>query len=99
MTDTTTVTIRSPSYTTPRDLAGLLPREAAEAVGVSQPVGSRWFRHGGGMPTVDLAPLSGRYLSFAEREEIAILTVVMSAFAVGVFVYGLGLPYPLIQGF
>ncbi len=26
------------------------------------------------MPTVDLAPLSGRYLSFAEREEIAILT-------------------------
>jgi IS30 family transposase len=25
------------------------------------------------MPTVDLAPLSGRYLSFAEREEIAIL--------------------------
>jgi len=32
-------------------------------------------------------------------KEIAILTVVMSAFAVGVFVYGLGLPYPLIQGF
>ena len=53
---------------------GLLPREAAEAVGVSQPMGSRWFRHGGGMPAVDLAPLSGRYLSFAEREEIAILT-------------------------
>jgi IS30 family transposase len=52
---------------------GLLPREAAEAVGVSQPVGSRWFRHGGGMPSVELAPLSGRYLSFAEREEIAIL--------------------------
>ncbi|MPY81592.1 MAG: helix-turn-helix domain-containing protein, partial [Actinophytocola sp.] len=25
------------------------------------------------MPTVSLAPLSGRYLSFAEREEIAIL--------------------------
>jgi transposase len=52
---------------------GLLPREAAAAVGVSQPVGSRWFRHGGGMPTVELSPLSGRYLSFAEREEIAIL--------------------------
>lgn len=32
-------------------------------------------------------------------KEVAILTVVMSAFAVGVFVYGLGLPYPLIQGF
>jgi transposase, IS30 family len=53
---------------------GLLPREAAEAVGVSQPVGSRWFRHGGGMPMVELSPLSGRYLSFAEREEIALLT-------------------------
>ena len=33
--------------------------------------GSRWFRHGGGMPTFELSPLSGRYLSFAEREEIA----------------------------
>ena len=53
---------------------GLLPREAAAAVGVSQPVGSRWFRHGGGMPSIELAPLSGRYLSFAEREEVAILT-------------------------
>lgn len=31
--------------------------------------------------------------------EVLILTAVMSAFAVGVFVYGLGLPYPLIQGF
>src|SRR5207302_409716 len=27
----------------------------------------------GGMPPITLAPLSGRYLSFAEREEIAIL--------------------------
>ena len=36
-------------------------------------VGVRWFREGGGMPTVTQAPLSGRYLSFAEREEIAIL--------------------------
>ena len=31
--------------------------------------------------------------------EILILTIVMSAFAIGVFIYGLGLPYPLIQGF
>jgi IS30 family transposase len=54
---------------------GLLAEEAAHAVGVPQAVGGRWFRHGGGMPTVDLAPLSGRYLSFAEREEIAILKV------------------------
>ena len=57
-----------------REIAkGLLPEEAAAAVGVSQAVGGRWFRHGGGMPTVDLAPLSGRYLSFREREEIALL--------------------------
>lgn len=40
---------------------------------VSPPVGGRWFREGGGMSTVSAAPLSGRYLSFAEREEIAIL--------------------------
>ncbi|MEO7135701.1 MAG: tripartite tricarboxylate transporter TctB family protein [Vicinamibacterales bacterium] len=31
--------------------------------------------------------------------EVLILTVLMAAFAVGVFVYGLGLPYQLIQGF
>jgi IS30 family transposase len=37
------------------------------------PVGSRWFREGGGMPPMRLVPLSGRYLSFAEREEIALL--------------------------
>lgn len=57
-----------------REIAmGLLTEEAANAVGVSQAVGARWFRHGGGMPPIDLAPLSGRYLSFQEREEIAIL--------------------------
>ena len=31
-------------------------------------------------------------------KEVAILTVVMSAFAVGVFIYGIGLPYPLWWG-
>jgi IS30 family transposase len=41
--------------------------------GVSQPVGTRWFRENGGMPPHNLTPLSGRYLSFAEREEIALL--------------------------
>jgi IS30 family transposase len=46
---------------------------AAVATGVSQAVGSRWFRQAGGMPPISLAPLSGRSLSFAEREEIAIL--------------------------
>jgi hypothetical protein len=44
-----------------------------EPYGVSQAVASRWFRQGGGMPPISLAPLSGRYLSFVEREEVAIL--------------------------
>jgi IS30 family transposase len=52
---------------------GLLPEEAAQAVGASQAVGGRWFRHGGGMSPFDLKAFSGRYLSFAEREEIALL--------------------------
>ena len=55
---------------------GLLPIEAAEVVGVSQPVGQRWFHNAGGMPPFDLKfQSSGRYLSFAEREEIALLRV------------------------
>jgi transposase, IS30 family len=52
---------------------GLSSREAGVQAGVSPAVGVRWFRKGGGMPTVTQAPLSGRYLSFVEREEIAIL--------------------------
>jgi IS30 family transposase len=52
---------------------GLTSEEAAIACGVSGPVGSRWFRERGGMPSIQLKPLSGRYLSFAEREEIALL--------------------------
>jgi transposase-like protein len=48
--------------------------QAGVAAGVSPAVGVRWFReHGGMTPTSLLAPLSGRYLSFAEREEIALL--------------------------
>ena len=52
---------------------GVTSDEAAAAVGVASAVGSRWFRHRGGMPSIGLAPLSGRYLSFSEREEIAVL--------------------------
>src|SRR5699024_7248318 len=36
-------------------------------------VSSRWFRHAGGMPPISLVEPTGRYLSFDEREEIAIL--------------------------
>jgi IS30 family transposase len=53
--------------------AGASSEDAAVVAAVSQAVGSRWFRQAGGMPPISLAPLSERYLSFAEREEIAIL--------------------------
>jgi IS30 family transposase len=57
--------------------AGRSSEDAAVGTGVSPAVGARWFRRAGGMPPSHLAqsskPLSGRYLSFAEREEIAIL--------------------------
>jgi IS30 family transposase len=57
-----------------RTIAAGHPTEAAAAAaGVSVAVGSRWFRDSGGMPSISLRPLSGRYLSFSEREEIAIL--------------------------
>ena len=52
---------------------GWSSENAAAVAGLSSAVGTRWFREGGGMPTASLVPLSGRYLSFAEREEVAIL--------------------------
>jgi IS30 family transposase len=59
--------------------AGLSSEEAAIGVGVSQPVGSRWFREAGGMRpstlTASSTALSGRYLSIAEREEISLCRV------------------------
>ena len=54
---------------------GLSSEDAAMKVGVSQPVGFRWFRMAGGMAPSHLSrsskPMSGRYLKFVEREEIA----------------------------
>jgi hypothetical protein len=52
---------------------GMSSEDAAAACGVSPPVGSRWFRHGGGMPPMSLEVTSGRCLCFAEREEISLL--------------------------
>jgi IS30 family transposase len=52
---------------------GMESDAAALACGVSQPLGPRWFRDAGGMPPIDLTPRSGRYLSFSEREELALL--------------------------
>jgi IS30 family transposase len=53
---------------------GITSERAAERVGVSPPVGTRWFRHRGGMPLFMSCPISDRYLSFAEREEIGLLS-------------------------
>ena len=53
---------------------GVSSEDAAGEAGVSSAVGSRWFRQAGGMPPISLRPVSGRYLSFGEREEIAILS-------------------------
>ncbi|MGH2909903.1 MAG: helix-turn-helix domain-containing protein, partial [Solirubrobacteraceae bacterium] len=56
--------------------AGATTVEAARVAGVSPIVGVWWVREGGGMPTLTLAPLSGRYLSFAEREVFSLLRAV-----------------------
>ena len=52
---------------------GVSTEDAAAVAGVSSAVGARWFRQGGGMPSVSMQPTTNRFLSFAEREEIAIL--------------------------
>jgi len=58
---------------------GRASEDAALDCGVSSAVGTRWFREAGGMAPTHLAPSarppSGRYLSFCEREEIALLKV------------------------
>jgi IS30 family transposase len=75
--------LRSPGRPTPRReerqrfwaaiARGLPSEEAAVEAGVAAAVGTRWFRQSGGMPPISMAQLSGRYLAFTEREEIAIL--------------------------
>ena len=57
-----------------RSREGCKTEDAAAAVGVSQAVGCRWFRHGGGMPPIDLAPRCRAGICRSrEREEIALL--------------------------
>src|SRR5947209_20313703 len=59
--------------------SGMASEDAAVRAGMSQAVGTRLFRKAGGMPPgvyrLSAKPLSERYLSFAEREEIALLRV------------------------
>jgi IS30 family transposase len=52
---------------------GLKTEDAAREAGVSSPVAFRWFRHAGGVNPFLSPEVSGRYLSFVEREDIAIL--------------------------
>lgn len=55
---------------------GRSSEDAAMDAGVSAPVGVRWFRGAGGMPPTHVSPSAkptiGRYLTFIEREDIAI---------------------------
>ena len=51
---------------------GVKTEEAAVEAGVSSPVAFRWFRHAGGVNPCLPPTVSGRYLSFAEREDITI---------------------------
>jgi transposase, IS30 family len=51
---------------------GLSTELAAAGAGVPRTIGQRWFRKAGGMAPLSLAEPSGRFLSFAEREEIAL---------------------------
>jgi transposase, IS30 family len=51
---------------------GASSEEAACEIGVSPAVGTRWFRQAGGVAPNLPPAVSGRFLSFAEREDIAI---------------------------
>src|SRR5918994_6340494 len=51
---------------------GVKTEDAAAEAGVSSPVAFRWFRKAGGVNPCLPPTVSGRYLSFAEREDIAI---------------------------
>ena len=52
---------------------GISSAQAGTLAGVSPAVGSRWFREAGGMRSISPTPLSARFLSFVEREEIAVM--------------------------
>jgi transposase, IS30 family len=52
--------------------SGLGTEEAGRAAGVGQVVAFRWFGQAGGVKSNGPRPAGGRYLSVAEREEIAV---------------------------
>ena len=55
-----------------RSLGVFQARTRLPGLGCHRRLDARWFRQAGGMPPISLGPVSGRYLSFAEWEEIAI---------------------------
>jgi IS30 family transposase len=52
--------------------SGLVPEAAARATGVAERAGQRWFRQAGGVINNGTRAVGERYLSIAEREEIAL---------------------------
>ena len=60
------------SHSGRRSLAGVKTEEAAAEAGISFPVAFRWFRHAGGVNPCLPPMVTGRFLSFTEREDIAI---------------------------
>src|SRR5260370_15203254 len=52
--------------------AGLSAEEGGRAAGVSHRMPYRWLSRAGGVKSNGPGPVSGRYLSLAEREEIAV---------------------------
>lgn len=53
--------------------AGLPAKPATQLLGISHTTGSRWFGEAGGVMSNAPRPLSDRFLSLAEREEIMVL--------------------------
>ncbi len=52
--------------------SGLSVEKAAAVSGVALCTARQWYRESGGVNPLSVSPLSGRYLSFQEREEIAL---------------------------
>ncbi len=52
---------------------GMQTDAASQAIGLTRTTGTRWFGDAGGVPPIDLAEPSRRFLSIADREEIAVL--------------------------
>jgi transposase, IS30 family len=52
--------------------AGVSPEAAGRVVGVTSSIARVWFVEAGGMTPMDLSEPAGRYLSWSEREEIAV---------------------------